>query len=293
MSDYHIHLHAHGAYAGIGPPPGEYPEGHIEAYVETAMANGLEEICFTEHLYRCVESADVLGEFWAGETRPHLAEQTERFVLEDRTLSLDSYVDAVLAAKDRGLPVLLGLEVDFFPETIEGVLKLLDPYPWDLLIGSVHWLGGWSLDHPEVVAEYVERGVEAVYQEYFGLETELALSGTVDVLAHVDLAKVFGHRLSETPIDHYRSVVDAAAVSDTAVEVNTSGLNPLTGEIYPAPAFLRMFHDADVPITLGSDAHDPESVGSGFDQARELARSVGYTECLRFQGRVGTPVPLR
>jgi len=292
LSDYHLHLHAHGAYTGIGPPPGEYPDGLIESYVDTALARGLDEICFTEHLYRCVESATVLGEFWAEEPRRHLAEQTERFILEDRSLSLDSYVDAVLSAKDRGLPVLLGLEVDFFPETIEAVLGLLEPYPWDVLLGSIHWIGGWSLDHPEVVAEYVERGVETVYEDYFALETELARSGTVDVLAHVDLAKVFGHRPPNPPLDLYRPVVDGAVASGTAVEVNTSGLNPLTGEIYPAPEFLRIFREAGVAITLGSDAHTPEAVGLGFDEARDLARSVGYTERLEFRQRVGTPVAL-
>lgn len=292
MSDYHVHLHAHGEYVGIGPPPGEYPDGHIEAYVETALSRGVEEICFTEHLYRCVEAAPVLGEFWVDEPRAALAEQTARFIAEDLTLSLDGYVDAVLAAKRQGLPVLLGLEVDFFPETIEAVLGLLSPYPWDLLIGSIHWLGGWSMDHPEVVAEFVDRGVETVYEEYFELEAELAESGTVDVLAHVDLVKVFGHRLDEPPKDLYRTVVDGAARSGTAVEINTSGLNDFTDEIYPAAAFLEMFSEAGVGITLGSDAHVAEDVASGFDAARDLARRFGYTERLAFAERVARSVPL-
>jgi histidinol-phosphatase (PHP family) len=292
LSDYHVHLHAHGEYVGIGPPPGEYPEGHIEAYVETALSRGVEGICFTEHLYRCVEAAAVLGNFWVDEPRVALAEQTERFIAEDLTLSLDGYVDAVLAAKTRDLPVLLGLEVDFFPETIDAVLDLLSPYPWDLLIGSVHWLGGWSVDHPEVVAEFVDRGVETVYEEYFGLEAELAASGTVDVLAHVDLVKVFGHRLERVPRDLYRAVVDGAARSGTAVEVNTSGLRGLTGEIYPSPAFLQMFAEAGVGITLGSDAHLPEDAASGLEEGRELALAAGYTQRLEFNERTGTLVPL-
>lgn len=292
MSDYHVHLHAHGEYSGIGPPPGEYPDGYIESYVDTALSRGVEEICFTEHLYRCVEAASVLGEFWLNEPRFALAEQTRRFIAEDRTLSLDGYVDAVLAAKRRGLPVLLGLEVDFFPDTIDDVLDLLSPYPWDLLIGSIHWLGGWSLDHPEVVAEFVDRGVEAVYEEYFELEAELAASGTVDVLAHVDLVKVFGHRLDEPPRDLYRTVVDGAVRSGTAVEVNTSGLRGLTGEIYPAPTFLEMFSEAGVGITLGSDAHVPQDVASGLDAGRDLARQFGYSQRLAFSGRVARLVPL-
>lgn len=292
MGDYHIHLHPHGPHTGEGPEPGVYPPGHIEAYVETAASRGVEELCFTEHLYRCVESGPVLGQFWGDEPKRDLANQTQAFIVEDRTLSLESYVEAVVAAKDRGLPVLLGLEVDFFPDTIDAVLDLLEPYPWDLLVGAVHWIGGWSLDHPDAVHEYMRRGVRQVYKDYFGLKTQLAGSGAVDVLAHVDLAKVFGHRPDETPLDLYRMVVEAAAGSGTAVELNTSGLDGLAGELYPSRTFLEMFHAAGVGITLASDAHRAGDVGKGFESAKEAARRAGYETRLLFRRRVASEIPI-
>jgi len=292
VGDYHLHLHPHGLHTGEGPLPGTYPPGHIESYVEAAADRGVEEVCFTEHLYRCIESAPVLGTFWDDEPLRHLAEQTERFVTEDRSLSLDSYVEAVVDARDRGYPVLLGLEVDYFPETIGAVLDLLEPYPWDLLIGSIHWIGGWSLDHPEVAHEFERRGVRRCYEDYFRLEAELAASGTVDVLAHVDVIKVFGHRLEDVPVDLYRQVVAGATESGTAVEINTSGARGLAGELYPSGPLLEMLHEAGVDITLGSDAHVAADVAGGFDEAKALARSVGYRTRLEFRRRVGTPVPL-
>lgn len=292
MGDYHIHLHPHGPHTGDGPEPGVYPPGHIESYVETAASRGVEELCFTEHLYRCVESAFALGEFWQDEPKRDLADQTRRFIEEDRTLSLESYVEAVVSAQERGLPVLLGLEVDFFPQTIDAVLELIEPYPWDLLLGAVHWIGGWSLDHPEAVHEYTRRGVRRVYEDYFELVTELAGSGTVDVLAHVDLAKVFGHRLDEPPVDLYETVVAAAARTGTAVEVNTSGVDGLAGELYPSRPFLEMFNRAGVGITLASDAHRPEDVGKDFDVAKEAARVAGYETRLVFRARTGTDIAL-
>lgn len=292
MGDYHTHLHPHGPHSGAGPAPGTYPPGHIESYVDVASSRGLSEVGLTEHLYRCVESEPVLGRFWEDEPRTDLATQTERFVTGDRNLSLESYVEAVTDAKDRGLPVLLGLEVDYFPDTIDAVLELLDPYPWDFLIGAVHWIGGWSLDHPEVVYEYERRGVRRAYEEYFELETRLAASGAVDVLAHADLIKVFGHKPETTPLDLHRPVVDAAASSGVAVEINTSGLNPLTGELYPAPPLLDMFHEAGVPITLASDAHVPADVGKDFGAAVTEARRAGYATRLRFRRRQPTDVPL-
>jgi len=269
-----------------------YPPGLIESYVEAGAQRGITELCFTEHLYRCVESESVLGRFWAGEPKADLASLTERFVNEDRTLSLESYVQAVVAAKEQGLPVLLGLEVDFFPETIDAVLELLEPYPWDLLIGAVHWIGGWSLDHPESVHEYMRRGVRQAYEDYFAIETELAGSGTVDVLAHADLIKVFGHRLEMPPSYLYEPLVDAAARSGTAVEINTSGLSGLAEEAYPSPALLRGFFEAGVAITLASDAHRPADVGRGLDRAVALATEAGYRARLELRGRIGTEKPL-
>lgn len=292
MGDYHVHLHPHAPHDGTGPPPGEYPPGHIEAYVEAAAAQGAQEIAFTEHLYRCVEAAPVLGRFWEQEPDPDLAAATAEFVAADMTLSLEAYVDAVLGARDAGLPVLLGLEVDFFPDTIDAVLDFLEPYPWDVLLGSVHWVGGWSIDHSSSVFEFDRRGVEQSYRDYFALETELAASGKLDVLAHADVVKKMGHRLPYPPLELYRRVVEAAVASGVAVEVSSAGLHQKAGEIYPAPEFLEMFAAAGVPITLASDAHVPADAARDHDALIAAARRAGYTERVRFARRARRPVPL-
>jgi len=292
MSDYHVHLHDHGPYSGIGPPPGEYPPGHIESYVEAAARRGVDEVGFTEHLYRCVEAAPVLGEFWADEPRRDLAADTEAMFHEDLSLSLEAYVAAVLAAKERGLPVKLGLEVDFFANTIEAVMALLEPYPWDFLIGAVHWVGGWSVDYGVSAYEFERRGVRQSYEDYFAIEADLAASGVVDVLAHADVVKRFGHVPEVIPVDLYEQVVDAAAASGTAVELSSAGLHKPVGEVYPSPTLLNMFHAAGVPITLASDAHLPAQCGRDHEQLIKIARATGYTYYLTFDRRRPTLRPL-
>lgn len=288
MGDYHVHLHDHGPYSGTGPPLGEYPPGHIESYVDHAAARGVAEVGFTEHLYRCVEAGPVLGDFWEDEPRRDLAAETAAMVVEDRTLSIEAYVAAVVDAKDRGLPVKLGLEVDFFPETIDSVMEFLSPYPWDFLIGAVHWVGGWSVDYGVSAHEFERRGVRQAYEDYFGLKTKLAKSGLVDVLAHVDVVKRYGHVPPTPPIDLYAEVVAAAVASGTAVELSSAGLHKPIGETYPSPSLLAMFHQAGVPITLASDAHAPHECGRDSDLLIQQARQVGYTEYLRFDQRQPT-----
>lgn len=292
MGDYHVHLHKHGPYDGVGPPPGQYPIDHIEAYVEAAQARGADEIGFTEHLYRCIESRPILGTWWTADPRKDLRDYTRSYVRSERVLSLERYVQAVVDAKDRGLPVLLGLEVDFFPDTAERVAEFLNQYPFDFLISSTHWLGAWGVDLPDQVFEFDRRGPQQSYEDYFQLETELAASGLFDVLAHADVIKKQGLRLSEVPMDLYEELAVAAARGGTAVEVSTAGLYQPANEMYPAEPLLKRFHNHRVPITLASDAHVPEDTARDRDAAIDFARSVGYTERIQFRKRVGEMVPL-
>ena len=275
-----------------GPPIGEYPAGLIESYVEKAAARGVTELGFTEHLYRCEEGAAVLGPFWESEPRKDLADQAREMVALDAGLSLADYVREILAAKTRGLPVKLGLEIDFFPASIDAVMDLVAGYPFDFLIGSVHWVGGWSIDANAVVEEFDRRGIDQAWKDYFDLVVDLAGRGVVDVLAHVDVCKKFGYRPIVEPVHLYARVIEAAVRSGTAVEVSSQGLRRPAREIYPSPTFLKMFHEAGVKITLASDGHRADEAGWGHGEVLAAARAAGYASHLRFDARRCFEVPL-
>ena len=291
MSDYHLHLYPHRVDESVPPPPEHYPLDHIAQFVIEAAARGVTELAFTEHFFRCVESTEALGPFWeaaAAEAGSHTAAN----VRADRTMSLERYVEAIVSAKDAGMPVLLGLEVDFVPDTIEAVLEVLEPYPWDVLIGSVHWIDGWWFDRRHSIEEWDRRGPRRVYEQYFELETLLASTGTVDVLAHVDRVKYLGQRLPEHPIDLYRDLVEAAVRSGVAVEVSSAGLRHPIAEVYPAPALLEMCRSAGLDITLASDGHRPDQAGWGHDAAVAAARAARFTHTAQFRARRRTSVAL-
>jgi histidinol-phosphatase (PHP family) len=271
---------------------GTYPPGWLDRFVEVALARGATEVGFTEHLYRCVEAGPILGRWWEADPDPALAAEMEAWITSERNLSLDAYVEAVLDAKARGLPVKLGLEVDFVPGTEDGVAELLAGIPFDYLIGSVHWVGAWNFMRDTAPPEYHRRGVIRAFEQYFGLEAAVAGSGLVDVLAHVDVIKRHG-LVPDGAIDElYGPVVSAASRSGTAVEVSSIGLRHTIGELYPAPRFLAHFRAAGVPITLASDAHLPDDAAWGLGAAIAAARAAGYGEYLRFDARRATPTPL-
>jgi histidinol-phosphatase (PHP family) len=294
MSDYHLHLHPHGDWPGA-PPAGVYPPGYIDQYVDVALSRGVTELGFTEHLYRCVESEAVLGHWWESDhsVPDHVRVEMAHVITAERNLSLERYVDVVLGAKARGLPVKLGLEVDFEPGTEERVLDLLAPYPWDFLIGSVHWLGGWEFTRAGAPDEFARRGIEKAYRDYFALETQLASARFVDVLAHTDVIKKWGYKPANEVLDElYAPVVAAAAWSGVAVEVSSSTLRHPVAEITPAPALLAAFCGAGVPITLASDGHMPELAAHAHDQVVAAARAAGYASHLRFADRVPIVQPI-
>lgn len=291
MGDYHVHIHPHRETPGA-PPPGEFPAEYIDRYVEVALSRGATEVGFVEHLYRCVESVAALGHWWKKDPNPHLVAEMDEIMARELDMSLDKYVQAILDAKARGLPVKLGLEVDFEPGTEQRVMDLIAPYPWDYLVGSVHWIGAWWFLRPSGPAEYARRGVRRAFEEYFELTTALAATGMVDTLGHVDVIKVAGLVPDGSLRYLWEPVVEATAKTGMAVEISSQGLLRPIKEIYPAPALLGMFHAAGVPITLGSDAHSPDESAFGYDQIVAAARAAGYADYLRFRERRRIPTPL-
>ncbi|MCE2527051.1 MAG: histidinol-phosphatase HisJ family protein [Actinomycetia bacterium] len=288
MSDYHLHLHPH-RQRPSDPIPEGFPLRRIEQYWEKAAARGVAELGFTEHLYRFRESEKALGRFWepdrlAGAPFQDLADFTARMVELDRVFWIEEYVESVLAAKQQGLPVLLGLEVDFIPGTEDAVAELLSPYPWDFLLGAVHWVGGWAIDTSECAEEFERRGVDESWQQYFSLVVEMIRAGIADVVAHVDLCKKYGYRPDREPLDLYQAVVDEAAARGMAVEVSSQGLRNPAREVYPSGIFLQMFRQRGISITLASDGHRAEEVAWGREEVVAAARAAGYRTYLSFAG---------
>jgi histidinol-phosphatase (PHP family) len=292
MSDSHLHLYPHRKGDPLPPPPpARYPLDHIAGYVEKAARRDVTELTFTEHLYRCVEASEALGNIWERASDPTIRANTEYDLLADRTMSLERYVEVILAAKSAGFPVLLGLEVDFFPDTIDAVLGLIEPYPWDVLLGSVHWIDGWWFDRAHSEFEWERLGPRRVYERYFEIMSDMAASGTVDVITHPDRVKYLRKRFLTEPTDLYAIFLQAAQRANVAIEINTGGLRHPVHEIYPSPTFIRMIYEAGLAITFASDAHAPKQAAWGLDLAREEAAEAGFTHRARFIARERTLVP--
>ena len=209
-------------------------------------------------------------------------------------VDLDAYVEVVEAVKAEGLPVVLGLEVDYYQDRMDEVAELLAGYPFDVLLGSVHWLGAWRFDvlnDPLVMAEWDVRDIDAVWDEYTRAMEELGASGVCDVFAHPDLVKIAG-RVPAVPDEFYDRITEAAVRSGMAAELSSAGWRKPVGEEYPAPPLLKRFVERGVPLTTASDAHTLPDVADRADDLRDLLTGAGVTRLQGFRDRRPYDVPV-
>jgi histidinol-phosphatase (PHP family) len=206
---------------------------------------------------------------------------------------LDSLREAAVGSN---LQVLAAVEFDYVPGRMDEVFAALDPLrpKFDYLIGSVHYVGDFAFDDPDKLAEWPRYGVDAVWNGYLTDLKDFVELGGFHVMAHSDLPKKFGFRPSnyENVLRRMTEIYECAAAKGICLELNTAGLRVAADEIYPAPDLLRAAFRAGMKITLGSDAHKPEHVAYAFDQAAELARSVGWTSHTAFVRGEAVELPL-
>lgn len=289
MLDYHLHLWPH------SQSDAPLTLDQIEAYCERAARAGVVEVALTEHLFRFHESRPLMaGLFEETEPSPALrASMADYWDFHART-DLQAYVELATEAKRAGLPVVVGLEVDHYRGRMDKVADLLAGYPFDVLLGSVHWLGGWRFDDlPDALhmGEWSVRKVDAAWDDYTEAMEELAASGAVDVLAHPDLVKVAGH-VPAHPAEWWDRLAEAAAAGGLAAEVSSAGWRKPVGEQYPAEGLLARFCARGVPLTTASDAHQLEQVSDRAADLRALLGSVGVSHLRAYRRRQPHSVPL-
>ena len=270
LTDYHVHLRPD---EEDSTAERYFTPANAERYREVASERGIEELGVAEHIHRFVQSLDI----WSHPWYRHWAHD-----------DVDEYVDFL-----RSVELRVGIEADFLPGREDRVANFLDGRDWDYVVGSVHFLRDDAVDvhgEPDWEPWDVWRGAdpEKVWARYFETLGEAARSGIFDILAHLDLVKVFAGRVPLPDGDlrrFYDRAMDGIADSDVAVEVSTAGLRKPVAEIYPAPALLEMCLDAGRPVALSSDAHEPDQLGYEYERAVELLRGMGVREIAVFDGR--------
>ncbi|MGE7614075.1 histidinol-phosphatase HisJ [Paenibacillus sp. NPDC101420] len=273
----HIDYHTHHERCG-------HAVGKLEEYVQRGIQLVLQQLGLSDHLPLIhVDPASYYPEM----AMP-MAE-------------LPRYVEECLTLKERYRGVIdlrVGLEADYIEGYEDQIREILSPYPWDYLIGSVHFLGEWDITDYRQVDGWEGKDELEVYRLYYDAVKKSALSGLYDIIGHMDVIKRFGYG-PQTPEGKAEvrmlelETLKVIADSGIAMELNASGLTKPCAEMFPAEHLLQEAFKLSIPLTLGSDAHDPAKLGDGLQEARSMLWHTGFRELAVFEGRRRTTVPFK
>ncbi|MEY2496590.1 MAG: histidinol-phosphatase family [Verrucomicrobiota bacterium] len=254
FSDYHSHPQGH----RVQP----YSQQLLQPWIESARQHGLTDIAFTDH-DRYHEGIDL--------------DEIEK-----------------LRAANPDVKIRAGIELDNDPvHSIAG--KRWVEKNWDRLdfvLGSVHFLdrADQMFDSVPVGAEqFAGRDIDEIYADYFRRIREIAGSGLVDCLAHLDLIKIHGHRPNSPIAGLVAGTLDFIAARGLAIELSTAGWRKPVNELYPSDAIIQLAIEKGIRFTTASDAHSHAQLGENYDRLAEKMAQLGIETVCVFQKHRAKP----
>jgi len=262
MIDYHVHTSLC-----------NHADGAMDDYIRNAIAAGLSEICFLDHLT--------------------LHERGQRLSMTPDMVPL--YYQTVRTLGQyykKDIHVKAGLEVDFDPQNARAVQIIIDPLDFDVIGGSVHFLDQINMVSRKDTEARENEAIDKLCDLYIDRLYQMIETMDLDIVCHLDVFKKFGRRPNGAFETKFDAVLSAIRARNLTVELNTSGLSHKGEEFYPSPGLIKKCHERNIPMTLGSDAHQPDQVGRHFDQALDLLTATGFRHVSAFTRRRRYDLPL-
>lgn len=253
-------LHTHSRFSFDGAP-----EATLASLCETAIAKGLKVLAVTDH-------CDINGEI----------EGT--YAVLDKNAVFDAVSKAKKNYADR-LTVLFGVELGQAYQYPNEARALLDCYPYDIVLGSLHNLRGkqdfYYMDYSVLTDAQILDLFDQTLSEYMEL---LDFDG-IHVLTHLTYMHRYvrrgGKDIDFTPFhEKLTALLEKLIRKGVALELNTSSF-PLArgGVLSPTEEILTLYRSLGGRlISIGSDAHTPAAIAQHFDAAKQTLLNCGFTD---------------
>ncbi len=234
-------------------------EAKMELYAEEALAKGITTLCFTDHVD--LNPNDYGYNYYA----------------------LDKYFANYRKVRDKyegRVKLLSGIEFGE-PHLYADKLKELSIYPYDYIIGSIHWIGD-MFPCQKVREQY---SAKEFYTLYWEEVLKTVKQGGFDALGHIDFPKRYYGEIyyQEAKL---REIFKVLVDQDMVIEINTSSLRKGHSETMPGDELLALYKDCGGRyVTVGSDAHEAQDVGADGDATRVLLSKYGLQEVMCVQRR--------
>ncbi len=168
-------------------------------------------------------------------------------------------------------------------------------YPYDFVIGSIHALTGMQDFYFLDYRQYSDQELKQLIERYLSQVYEMVCWGEFDTLAHLTypLRYINGDHQRNINLhqwdDQIREIFKKLIEQEKALELNTSGLRQKILTTLPEPDYIKLFHQLGGKyLTIGSDAHTPNDIGSGIEQGMAIAYQSGFRYLTYFQNRKPT-----
>jgi histidinol-phosphatase (PHP family) len=237
FSDYHTHPQGHRVQ--------RYSPALLQPWADSARKIGLTDIAFTDH------------------DRYHIGIDFDEI---DR-----------LRERNPDVKIRAGIELDNDPVHSAAGRKWIEKH-WDKLdfvLGSVHFLdrADQMFDSvPNGAAQFESQDIDAIYADYFRRVREMAATGLVDCLAHLDLIKIHGHRPRAEISGVVNETLDFVRAQNLAIELSTAGWRKPVNELYPSDRIIALAIEKGISFTVASDAHSHVQLGENYPRlAQKMA----------------------
>ena len=198
------------------------------------------------------------------------------------------------------LEIFCALEFDYIPGISKPFYVYMDEYRLDYSIGSVHLVANeendklWFIDGPKV--ETYDKGLYSIFngnimkavESYFHQICMMIEEEKPDVIGHLDKIKMHNQsRYFSEDEEWYRNLItktlNLIADGGLIMEVNTRGIyKKRCDSLFPGIRVLAEALQKGIPITLTSDAHEPEEISSYFPEALQILYTMGFRKLKAF-----------
>lgn len=216
-------------------------------------------------------------------------------------LDIDTYIDTLTRLRESLLPdfdLRIGVEQGVMPSTCDALNDYSTAHPGiDFIICSSHVVNGSDPYYSECFTNPDGTPIDVmdIYREYYeNILYNVCHFSDYNVYGHIDYIFRYGpdRVTGSTFMDKYYPVLKdiiyeilkTIIASGKGIEINTGSLYRGMDYMHPHISILKMYSELGGEIlTIGSDAHDLEHIGYGYDEAIELAKEAGLRYVCTFK----------
>ena len=251
IADYHMHS----TFSDDSQAP-------MEDMVLRALALGLDEICFTEHVDYGVKT--------------------------DTNCNYPAYFNELerLQATYQGrITIRRGIEFGVQLETIPQYETDAQSGGFDFILLSNHQIGNQEFWNQEFQAGKSQEEVHTAY--YRAIFNIMGRFRHYSVLAHLDMMKRYdslGPYPDRKVLPLIKKILRRAIGEGKGIEVNTSSFRYGLPDLTPSREILELYHQLGGRIlTIGSDAHAPDQLGDHIPEVQAVLKDIGFREFCTFE----------